>query len=343
MLQKLLLILFVCFYSSFALAKLTYHPLQFPRDEAAHFANVPYTTKNLTEWWFYNGKLTATNGREFGYYLSYFYMQTHEKGKKVSTPQFVMQIVDLKNQKTYAYGLFYPEDEAHFDTNKLNVSLGKDVHMQKINNTYLMDGAVQSRQGPIIQFSLQLTPTREALLAGGKGLVDTWGDQNSYNYSYTRLNTSGSLQIGKQKFQLNPQKSLSWMDHQWGDFIIYPGEMQWMWASVQLENGLELNLNMPIDPETKKPYDQKMNIVLPDGKTLHTAEFKFIPHLIKGSKYPLKYDLVVPELKLKLALNALSPKQDANQVWEGISRAEGTYKGAPVKGQAFTENTIFYQ
>jgi predicted secreted hydrolase len=333
-----LLSIFVLLSSQLTFAKLAYHPLQFPRDEAAHFKNVPYPVKDLTEWWFYNGKLTAENGQQFGYYISYFYMQTSENGKQVVSPQFVMQLVDLKKQKTYAYGIFYPAEKAIFSTEKLDIAFGKESSLQKIDKSYVLQGIVKSRQGPTLQFSLKLTPTRDMLLASKKGMIDMWGDRNSYYYSATHLETSGTIQIGKEKFVLKPQQSLSWMDHQWGDFIVWPGLTQWMAASVQLENGLELSLNIPIDADTKKQLNKKMNIVLPNGKTIYTSQFKFVPRIAKGEKYPLQYDLIVPEINLHLALNALSPKQDENVVWEGINVAEGTYKGVPIKGQAFTEN-----
>ena len=41
-------------------------------------------------------------------------------------------------------------------------------------------------------------------------------------YTYTRLNTMGYIQIDNETFEIDSEKSLSWMDHQWGDFITLP-------------------------------------------------------------------------------------------------------------------------
>lgn len=329
----------LCF-SSPLWAKLPYYPIQFPRDEAAHFKNVPYPVRNLTEWWFYNGKLTSQSGRKLGYYMSYFYMQTEVKGKMVAMPQFALQVVDLDKQKTYAYGVFSLEKDAHFSTEKLDVALAKGLTLQKVNDAYVLKGDVKSRQGAKIHFSLQLTPTRDVLLANEKGMVDMWGDMNSYYYSYTHLNTAGSIQIGKEKFELNPQQSLSWMDHQWGDFVVLPGETQWLYANVQLENGIELHLGLSVNPNTKETASHKMSIMMPDGKKIFTRNFHFVPRIVPGEKFPLSYDLLIPEINLKLNLSALSPRQAENLVWEGVSHAQGSYQSKAIKGQAFTENTV---
>lgn len=329
------------FFTSFSVwANLPYFLIQFPRDEAAHFKNVPYPVKELTEWWCYNGKLTTKDGHKFGYYISYFYMQAQAHGKIESVPQFVMQLVDLDHQKTYAYGIYSPPKKSHFSTEKLDISLDKNLTLKKVGDAYVLKGDVQSRQGQKVQFALQLTPTRDVLLAQEKGLIDMWKNKNSYFYSYTHLNTAGSIQIGNEKFTLDPANSLSWMDHQWGDFMVMPGETQWMYANVQLENGIELTLGIPVDPKTGQPMSKKMSIVMPDGKKIYTTNFKYTPHTMAGHLYPLSYDLSIPEINLQLKLNALSPKQAANTVWEGVNVAQGNYNGAIVQGQAFTENTL---
>ena len=244
-----------------ALANLPYHPIQFPRDEAAHHDNVPYPVSTMTEWWYYNGKLTATNGRQFGYYLNYFFIQYDWKGKKIIIPQFTIQITDIDKQKVYGKRVFFLEKNTYSSTQDLNVMLGKDITLRKNNNTFFLDGSVEIRNNPTLKFSMQLTPSRDALMIMDKGLVDMWDNTNSYYYSYTHLNTDGFIQIGKEKFTLNPQQSISWMDHQWGDFIPLPGKNQWIWTSVQLENGLEINLAVIYDQRSRtsqwmgKSYD----------------------------------------------------------------------------------------
>lgn len=340
---KLFFLAVASFISMPALANLPYHPIQFPRDEAAHYDNVPYPVSTMTEWWYYNGKLTATNGRQFGYYLNYFFIQYDWKGKKIIIPQFTIQITDIDKQKVYGKRVFFLEKNTYSSTQDLNVMLGKNITLQKNNNTFLLDGVVEIKNNPTLKFSMQLTPSRDALMIMDKGLVDLWDNTNSYYYSYTRLNTDGFIQIGKEKFTLNPQQSISWMDHQWGDFIPLPGKNQWIWTSVQLENGLEINLAVIYDNATRAQVNGWASILMPDGSRLHLPNFEdysYKPRKSFAGKFPLSYDLTIPSIDLDLQIDALAPGQHVNTIWEGVSEVKGTYRGFPVRGQAYTENTV---
>ena len=94
-----------------------------------------------------------------------------------------------------------------------------------------------------------------------------WDNTNSYYYSYTHLKTGGYITIGKETFELDPEQSISWMDHQWGDFVVAPWN-QWLWACIQLKNGMELDLAVIMDKKTGKPMTKWMNLIMPDDSTL---------------------------------------------------------------------------
>lgn len=55
------------FFASMAHASLPYVPLDFPRDEAAHYQNIPYSFDRLIEWWYFNGKLVTDEGRHLSF------------------------------------------------------------------------------------------------------------------------------------------------------------------------------------------------------------------------------------------------------------------------------------
>lgn len=339
----LVLSLFISFLSCSAWANLPYHPIQFPRDDAAHHDNVPYPVKNMTEWWYYNGQLTTKSGRHFGYYLFFF----NAYQNKSMLPGFYIQLTDIDNKKVYGKKMFFfNKKNISLSTQKLDLKYGKDLTLQKNQNTYLLNTKIKgSYKQPPFALSLQFTPTRAVLLASKTGLIDMRNDTNSYYYSFSNLLTNGYIQIGDERLEIDPKQSLSWMDHQWGDFILTPG-YQWMWASIQLQNGLEMDLAAGMDPKTKKIIPAWANIIMPNNSRIYLTnpqDFSYQDRgLPKGEKHPLTYDLIIPSIDLKLTMDAYVPGQNVNGIWEGISSVKGTLKGKPVTGQATTENTIRY-
>jgi predicted secreted hydrolase len=345
---KLQLVFFIIasFLSFSVWANLPYYPIEFPRDEAGHAENVPYQFTKMTEWWYYNGTLTSKTGRKFGYYISFNSMY-HPHPKKMAG-LFQIQITDIDKKKVYAKQLFFLDEKTFsISTQDLNISFGKKLSLYKKNASYIVEGSVLSEDGVPLDFSLDLTqkPTTDVLLVGGKGLMPMWNNTNSYYYSYTKLKTKGYLKIGKEVFELDPCQSLSWMDHQWGDFIIIPGKNQWMWTSIQLKNGLDINLGIILD-DNLKPVNGSASLVVPSkltprvfitdlSKLAYTAE-KVQP----GQKHPLVYHLSIPFMKLQITSEALVPGQDLNGIWEGVSQVTGTYKDQPITGQSYTESTV---
>ncbi|MHB1946917.1 MAG: lipocalin-like domain-containing protein [Gammaproteobacteria bacterium] len=342
--MKAISFFFLLLISSLAWGNLPFHPIQFPRDEAAHYADVPYSVDVLSEWWYYNGTLTSNEGRKFGYYINYCYLQPNIK--KMTLRYLGIQITDVDKQKVYGIRKFFSENESSYSTDHLEIHLGKDVLLKKVGNTFFLEGIVLAKNDKL-QFSFQLTPSTvrsTPLLINGNGLVDMWENKNSYYYSYTQMMTKGWFVINDERFDLDFKKSLSWMDHQWGDFIVKPGVNQWFWASIQLENGLEINLSKIIDNKTRKQIGGWANVVLPDDKRIYLTDFDGYSYNPRETmrKFPLVYDLLIPSLGLVLNLRALAPEQDKNIIWEAVSEVSGTYKGVPVKGQGYAESTVFY-
>ncbi len=329
--------------SSAVLANLPYYPIEFPRDEAAHLTDVPYPVSTMSEWWYYNGKLTSDKGRQFGFYINYSYTKIVVDGKPLIVPIYHIQISDIDKQRVYGNRIFCDNKYTYFSTKDLHIALTDSIMLQKIGATHHASGVVKSEQGPTLEYSLEFIPKSKPLLAGKTGLVDMWDKTNSYYYSYTHMQMHGYIKIGNEKFEIDPEKSLSWMDHQWGDFIVAPWN-QWQWASVQLENGIELDLAVIMDKITHKPMTKWVNIVMPDDSRIHLTrheDFDYVDHGIPpGHKYPQEYDLNIPSINLKLNLKSLVPGQDVNDVWEGVSEAQGTYNGEFIRGQATTESTI---
>jgi predicted secreted hydrolase len=333
---KTLIIFFLSFCSASALADLPFHAVTLPRDDAAHYNNVPYPVKNLMEWWYYNGHLVATDGHQFGYYFVIFRSQLHLLGVNVVYPLVQYQITDIDNGKVVASGsIHYSKRNSSYSTSQLDIKLDKAFTLNKSGNEYVIHSNA---------FDLHLTPLLKPFLIGGKGLIPMGNNTNSYYYSITRLATTGSLTVAGKTYQLDGKKSLSWMDHQWGDFAI--SRAQWIWMSIQLDNGIDINLVSPVNGKTKKNSGGLVNVLLPDGKTFYSQDFTVTPVKAAAgqeSKYPLVYQVDIKPLKLSITMTALAPDQYANGYWEGINKASAVYQGQPVAGYGYTENTTKFK
>jgi predicted secreted hydrolase len=343
---KLFFLISFSLLSLSAFANLPYYPIQLPQDDAAHYENVPYPVSTMTEWWYYNGKLVSKTGRKFGYYITYAYTKLNIKGKSVIVPGFHLQITDIDKQKVYGKRTYFlGEKNFSISTHDLNMAIQSSLKLRKQGDTYLADGAIDSSAGPKLAYSLRFTPTRKALLANETGMLDMWNNTNTYYYSYTHLMTAGYIQIDNEVFEIDPEQSLSWMDHQWGDFVVAPWNY-WQWASIQLKNGIELDLATWSDDKTGKVIRRWANVIMPDDSRIYLkdiSDFEYTHHGVPpGQKHPHVYDFSVPALQLNLTLTAVAPGQDVNNVWEGISDVTGTYNGIPVEGLANTETTIRY-
>jgi predicted secreted hydrolase len=327
--------------SNLVWANLPYVPVQFPRDEAAHDKNVPYDYNRMTEWWYFNGKITTAEGRHFGYYISHIYMKLTISGTSIKIPLYTLQITDIDNQKVYGHTQLIPDNQCFFSDTRLDVSMGKEITLQKsTDGAYQLKGTVTSRQGPKLTYALQLTPTRDVLFINKTGLADMWDNTNSYYYSYTHINTTGFIQIANEKHIVDAKNSLSWMDHQWGDFLISPLN-KWIWEGIQLDNGIDINLAVIMD-HNMQPQSRLANIIMPDGSRVYTHNIQVKPHVNQGEGYPQVIEISIPEINLHVMLTSEVRNQDMGGLFEGIGHAEAMYQGKPVQGFAYMETTIRY-
>ena len=316
-------------------AKLPYVPIEFPRADAAHFED----STTLTEWWYFNGKLTSTNGRKFAYYIIYSYFQTKIFGSVIKAPCFVLQITDLDNKKVYGQkNLLLPIQR--LDKNNLDIMFGKNITLQNVDGTYLIEALATTKSKDRLRVSLQLTPSRSVLLNGENGYRDGWGDSSMYYYSQPHLLTAGSIEVGSEQFNINPQTSLSWMNRQWTDCAMRDKSTQWQWANAQLDNGIDLDLWQIYNPKTQAYSDHAINILLPDGRKFYSENITYTARDHPSDKYPQVYDLFVPEINLRLTFTASAPNQDVAGFWEGMSDVAGIYNSVSVRGHGYTENTL---
>ena len=349
--MKKLVLLFSCYLlSSMALANLPYYPITFPRDEAAHYDNIPYSYDRLIEWWYFNGKATTDDGRNIGYDIAMFYPAKKVFGYVVTKPIIHIQVADIDKQQGYGVQTEYAVDDGNVSTSKLDITVDNDYSLkesQENGKTVYLLQATGSNKTTTIKLNLKYEPLTEPLLINQTGLMPIPDNTNSYYYSIPRFKTTGTIQVNNTTYQINTTPGDSWMDHQWGDFN--PEKFGWEWFSVRLTNGLIANIFLDVDYQhNEKVVGGLANIILPSG------DLKFIPYTdfqvsrdnywldpALGIRYPLTFTFNFPQLNLQLQNVAAFADQERNGYWEGACNVSGTYNQDAVTGYSYTE--IVYQ
>ncbi|MDX1902453.1 MAG: lipocalin-like domain-containing protein [Gammaproteobacteria bacterium] len=329
----------ILIFSSRAFANLPVYPLQFPRDDGAHYADVPYSVSNMTEWWYYNGKLVSLSGQSFGYSITFFNIQIDLFSHKIVIPTLMMQLTDIDHHKVYGKFIVYPKNKTNLSTQTLDVVFNaKDLSVKELNRSHYLISELKTTQGNEIHFSLKMQPTGPILLESKDGLVPIDKGHNAYYYANTRMITSGSLQIDHNSYSLDATQSTSWMEHVWGDFLLSASD-PWFFANIRLENGIDINLVNMLDHQTHDPNDvNHVNIRMPDGSNTYlTSGIKV--KLSSEKPYATHAEISIENANLHLSLESLSDGQDVNGWWEGIARVEGLYNGKEVSGFGYVQIT----
>jgi len=305
-------------------------PITFPRDESPH--------DSLSEWWYYTGHLDTESGAHYGFELTFF------------------QAVRGQNPVGYAahFAITDPAGQRFSYEERLDKSLrvqGDGSYRLKLGDWQIGgDGADHYLQasGKDYSLDLKLHSLKPPALHAGKGWISFGPVGDSYYYSRTRMELSGSLgQAGKAE----QVTGLAWMDHQWGDFILVNGG-GWDWFSLQLGDGTELMVTVLRDQPGSVSAMYGSLVDREGGVTeLRASDLEVeatgswqSPH--SGVSYPSGWRLRLPNQGLDLSLEPVLRDQELDtrastgvRYWEGEVRASGSRNGAPISGLGYVELT----
>ncbi len=321
----------------------------FPQDHGPH-------PDFQTEWWYYTGNLADAQGRQFGYQLTFF--------RRALVPPKDMPA----RQSDLASGQLY---FAHFALTDENA--GQHVAFEKFSRgagglagataapyrVFVEDWAVTglTAQGDTVQLvahsgaysiTLDLKSAKPPVAQGERGLSaksDTPGNA-SYYYSFTRMDTTGTLSSADGTFTVS---GLSWMDHEWSTSALGPNAQGWDWFSLQLSDERELmlfqvrNADGSIDPVSGG------TLVLPDGSTRRLTRDEVKLEVLErwhsstsGADYPIRWRVTIADLSTVLEVSArIKPQENELSVvyWEGAMTLQGQSDGKPVSGAGYVELT----
>ena len=297
-----------------------------PADEAPHDVAI--------EWWYFNGLLTDDRGKEY----SYHYVTFQGPSAGTAVPHLLQASLGDHTAGEHLTGeqvLLGALDEN---------AAGIDV---SVNGWEMKgDGKVYSLAFRLAEYSLDLkaVSTRPPVLHQGVGLVSLGPAGDTFYYSRTRLDVTGTVAIaGEQR----PVTGSAWMDHQWGEVV--GQRVGWDWVSLQLDDGSDVMAVQVWDPLDRTPFANYGTLVTATGPPLTQDDVSITSRetwtsLASGITYPSGWSLTVPSLDLSLELAPVLINSEFSgsrytpaAYWEGEVRATGTHQGRRVEGRGFVE------
>jgi predicted secreted hydrolase len=321
---------------------------EFPRD---YFNHPEYQT----EWWYYTGNLTASDGHRFGFELTFFRQGVNRESRNQGT----WDVQDL-----YVAHLAFSDldGKAFYHTERANRAgpgiAGIDEKQERIwNGNWKITrvGGVQALEAFGGRFSLNLTlqPQKPPVIHGENGIsqkAETPGHASHY-ISLTRLKTDGSVELKGKSYTVS---GFSWMDHEFFTEQLEKDQVGWDWLSLQLNDDTELMLfrirrkDSSIDPYSAGTY------IDAGGRSFHLGkqDFSLIPaedswkSPVTGAIYPVRWKILVPKLKIELDVTTRLDSQELSgksqlipSYWEGAIDLDGRRGGADLRGSGYLEMT----
>lgn len=321
---------------------------EFPRDHHYH-------PGFKTEWWYFTGNLRATHGeQEFGYQLTFFRQgirqeppdSVRSRFEVLDLPFAHFAVSDLSGKKYHSFsswsrGAF---GEAGFSKGNI-IAWIEDWSVELAPE----GGFLLEASEPGVAISLRLTPEKPPVFHGENGVSQKAEGEGraSHYYSFTRLNTTGSVVVDGKEFSVS---GTSWYDHEWATNQLTEDQEGWDWFSLQFDDGTELMLfQIRRKDGTRDPFSGG-TWVAKDGATVSVKDGDFELDPVRfwkspetGANYPVEWKIRIPKIELDLQVEARLEKQEFSHppisYWEGSIRATGSRSAGPIAGKGYLEMT----
>ncbi len=220
----------------------------FPADHSAHpeFRN---------EWWYITGNLENTDGKRFGFHITFFRIANHPPVEEVNNSQSS----NWESNEFYMVHLAVSEADGEIKTYERFSRAAVDLAgaERQADNTvriwldeWQLIAKPDQHQQPVwhlqageadTHIDLQLSPTKPLVLQGEDGYSQKSEDpcNASYYYSFTRMNVTGSLHTGNTTHQVNGS---GWLDREWSSSALGADQSGWDWFALQLNDGRDIML-----------------------------------------------------------------------------------------------------
>jgi predicted secreted hydrolase len=322
-------------------------PFDFP---AAHGPHPEYQT----EWWYYTGNLETSDGRHFGYQLTFFrrallpITDEADRASRWATNQvyfahFAITDVAGAEHRSFerfgrgAAGLAGAEADPYqvwLEDWRVEQTEADVYHLVASQDGLALDLLLHDMKGPVFH--------------GDQGYSQKGSDPGnaSYYYSMTRLETSGEVIIGDSAHTVD---GLSWMDHEFSTSALGADQVGWDWFALQFDDGSELMLFQLRKDNGSIDRFSSGTFIGSDGSTTHLEHDDFLIGIgdtwtspRTHGEYPAEWSLTIPSLNLTLNINPYLADQEMDitfAYWEGAVMITGKRGGLSIAGSGYIEMT----
>ena len=219
--------------------------LRFPRDHGTH-------NDTRTEWWYLTGHAVGSNGRTYGFQVTFFRSRvdgTQSLQSRLAAKQLLFAhaaITDVQGQRLWhdqriaRWNGEPPEGKPDVTSSGAAFALEHDtgVALRGWSLQRLPDGRYQARIATAdFEIALDATPTQAHLLQGAQGFSRKGPEsaQSSFYVSQPQLAVGGRLGIQGRPVRLSEGRA--WLDHEWSESLLHPEAVGWDWIGMNLANG----------------------------------------------------------------------------------------------------------
>ena len=324
-----------------------YH-YEFPRD---HFNHPDFQT----EWWYYTGNVTASDGHRFGFELTFFRQAVGRD--PVSQSAWDIRDIYLAHLalSDLDAGDFYHAER----TNRAGPGIaGIDNSAQRIWNgnwRVTWSGSDQEMRAIDDHLSLALLfhPEKPPVIHGENGVSQKAGGPGhaSHYISFTRLKALGTLVWNGRTYQVS---GVAWMDHEFFTNLLEANQVGWDWFCLQLEDHTELMLFHIRRKDGSIDAYSAGTFIDAQGKSQHLTgtDFTLTPQgdgwtsPVTSATYPVGWNIVIPKLGITLQAGTSLKSQELSgqsrlipNYWEGAISVTGHRGGLPMMGVGYLEMT----
>ncbi len=344
-------------------------PFALPLDHGPHL-------DYQTEWWYYTGNLAASDGRRFGFQLTFF--------RRGFSPGAPPDGNGLASSQVYFAHFAITDVEAgrHAAAERFSRGAGglagatgepfavwlEDWRADSLNADGSAVRLVARDAASGLSLDLELRATKPLVAHGDRGLSPKSDEPGnaSYYIGYTRMTARGRVGTADIAGGSPAQREIevageAWFDHEWSTSALGAGAVGWDWFSLQLDDGREVMFfQIRRDDGTVEPASGG-TLVERDGRTRRLARDDVRIEVLRrwtsadtGGTYPSRWRLTVPSEGLDLLVEPWLEAQEMRTsfvYWEGavrVSQAAPQNSDAkrrtrpgppPANGQGYVELT----
>jgi len=320
-------------------------PFAFPADHGSH-------PDYRTEWWYYTGNLETTEGRHFGFQLTFFRTALAPRPVPRRSAWGATQVYTAHLALTDVAGRRFRAFE-RASREAIGLAGATGVPFRVWLDDWAAEGAgpaalpmrLRATQGGVA-LDLSLGGGKAPVLQGERGLSRKGAEPGnaSYYYSLTRMPVTGTIGVGDQVLAV---RGLAWMDREWSTSALGPDQVGWDWFALQLGDGRELmSYRLRRTDGTVDPMSQG-TLVRVDGSSrslpAEMVAIEVLGHWTSprgGTRYPSRWRVRVPEEGIDVEVVPYLADQEldlAVRYWEGAVRVHGAGDGSTAAGAGYVE------